>query len=378
MISYWEQESFLEYDYIIIGAGIVGLSAAIELKEKFPGKEILVAERGILPAGASTRNAGFACMGSLTELIDDLLHSNKESVIDLFARRKKGLEILRQRLGDDRIGYEAAGSYEVMSADELNALDKMETINDMLLPVTGKPAFRLASEKIQRFGFDTNSVKALVENTDEGALHTGQMMRALTKLALEKGIEIKTGVTVSRFESSGNRVNVFVNEVIKNDTITLKCNQLFICTNAFTKALLPDVSVKPGRGQVLITEPIKDIPFQGIFHFDKGYYYFRNINDRILFGGGRNLDFETEATTEFLLNEMIQNELEKKLREIILPGFDNIKIANRWSGIMAFGESKEPVVSKFRENIYGAFRLGGMGVALGSMVAKELITLATD
>jgi hypothetical protein len=34
-----------------------------------------------------------------------------------------------------------------------------------------------------------------------------------------------------------------------------------------------------------------------MFHLEKGYYYFRNINDRILLGGGRNLDFEGETTT---------------------------------------------------------------------------------
>ncbi|MGZ5243758.1 MAG: hypothetical protein ACXWW0_07675 [Bacteroidia bacterium] len=35
MLSFWERESFLHYDIIIIGSGIVGLSTAISLKEKF-------------------------------------------------------------------------------------------------------------------------------------------------------------------------------------------------------------------------------------------------------------------------------------------------------------------------------------------------------
>ena len=61
MFSYWEQQSFTSYDYVIIGSGIVGLSTAIELKEKFPGATVLILERGLLPTGASSRNAGFAC-----------------------------------------------------------------------------------------------------------------------------------------------------------------------------------------------------------------------------------------------------------------------------------------------------------------------------
>jgi hypothetical protein len=56
------------------------------------------------------------------------------------------------------------------------------------------------------------------------------------------------------------------------------------------------------------TEPIDNLDVRGTFHLDCGYYYFRNIGDRILLGGGRNLDFETETTTEFAQTEIIQND----------------------------------------------------------------------
>ena len=97
MFSYWEQQSFSYYDHIVIGSGIVGLSLAIELTEREPGKRVLVLERGLLPTGASTRNAGFACMGSATELLDDLLYMTEAEVLGLFELRKKGLSLLRKR-----------------------------------------------------------------------------------------------------------------------------------------------------------------------------------------------------------------------------------------------------------------------------------------
>ena len=43
----------------------------------------------------------------------------------------------------------------------------------------------------------------------------------------------------------------------------------------------------------------------------EGYYYFRNIGNRILFGGGRHLDFDKEFAADMALNESIQNELER-------------------------------------------------------------------
>lgn len=60
MISFWEKRSLVDYNYLVIGGGIVGLSTAISIKEKVPKSSVLVVERGILPSGASTKNAGFA------------------------------------------------------------------------------------------------------------------------------------------------------------------------------------------------------------------------------------------------------------------------------------------------------------------------------
>ncbi len=192
MFSYWEQQSFSHYDHIIIGSGIVGLSVAIELKQLYAKETVLVLERGLLPAGASTRNAGFACMGSPTELLDDLQHMSEDEVLKIFEWRKKGLDRLRKRLGDDNIGYAANGSYELISENELDALDKLEYLNELVKPLTQMPAYKLANEKIKDFGLSTSYTKALIQNTCEGEIHTGKMMKALIDYALKLGIEIKT------------------------------------------------------------------------------------------------------------------------------------------------------------------------------------------
>ncbi len=71
--SYWELKNwFTNVDFTIVGSGIVGLHCALALRERFPESKILVLEKGILPQGASTKNAGFACFGSLSEILDDL------------------------------------------------------------------------------------------------------------------------------------------------------------------------------------------------------------------------------------------------------------------------------------------------------------------
>ena len=133
-------------------------------------------------------------------------------------------------------------------------------------------------------------------------------------------------------------------------------------------------NVQPARAQVLITKPIKNLKIKGTFHLDKGYYYFRNIDNRILFGGGRNLDFKTEETAEFGETTIIQNELEKILKETILPD-TNFEVEHRWSGIMGVGDQKNAIVKQLSNHVCCGVRLGGMGVAIGSLVGKELAEL---
>ena len=69
-LSYWEYKTWLSnIDYTIVGSGIVGLNCALALREEHPHAKIVVLEKGVLPQGASTKNAGFACFGSISEIL---------------------------------------------------------------------------------------------------------------------------------------------------------------------------------------------------------------------------------------------------------------------------------------------------------------------
>ena len=193
------------------------------------------------------------------------------------------------------------------------------------------------------------------------------MMNNLLKLAISENILILNNQTVTSYNE--NKIDV---DVALSD-FSFKTKKLLFATNGFASQLT-NGQVKPARAQVIITEPIENLDINGTFHIDKGYCYFRNIDNRILIGGARNLDFETENTTEFGQTNIIQNRLEELLKEVILPNRD-FKIEYRWSGIMGMGNSKKPIVSQLTENVFCGVRLGGMGVAIGGIVGTELADL---
>jgi gamma-glutamylputrescine oxidase len=370
-ISYWEQNAwFDDIDVLIIGSGIVGLNAALHLKKTSPRLKVLILERGMLPSGASTKNAGFACFGSPSELLDDLNKQNEELVFSLVEKRWKGLLRLRKNLGDKAISYEGLGGYEIFDDDKsFDACESRLTyLNKQLASICKSPkVYQHADKKIAVFGF--KNTRHMLVNTAEGQIDTGKMMQALLQKVQSMGVLILNSIAVNGYQEHGKFV-----EVGCADGLKVRARKLLFATNGFATQLLPELDVKPARAQVLITGPIRGLKLKGAFHYDRGYYYFRNINDRVLLGGGRNLAFKTEETDRFGLTPKIQDKLEELLRTMILPG-KTYQVERRWSGIMGIGEQKISIVKKISPSIYCAVRMGGMGVAIGSLVGEEAATL---
>jgi len=369
-VSIWESESFFSpKDFIIIGSGFTGLWAAFYLKKNNPKKSVLILERGLIPSGASSRNAGFACFGSFTELLSDIKEHGQDEMLSLVISRYKGLEKIKKHFSEDLIDYENLGGYELISPKKFPDIDALRThldeLNNLLHKITGKQkTFQLNDTKIKTFGL--GGAHHLIENKLEGQLHSGKLLQALSALVQSMGVTILTQVEVQKMETYPDFI-----QLNTNLPVTLRSGQVLVCTNAFAKILLPDLDILPARGQILVTEPIVDLKLKGTFHFDEGFYYFRNLGNRVLLGGARNKFLAEEETFSEDISEPVQQELERFLKEIILPETP-FKISHRWSGTMAVGKEKKPIVQKISERIFCAVRMNGMGVALAPQLGKKV------
>jgi gamma-glutamylputrescine oxidase len=370
-LSYWEYDTFFRrLDAVVLGSGIVGLSAAVTLKALEPTMQIAVIDRGTLPLGASTRNAGFACFGSMTELLDDLQHLPEGEVWQLVEQRWLGLQRLRSRLGDAALRYEALGGFEVFRTHEAEAfrqcVDRIGDFNRRMKPITGHPStYRV----VPAVGLGDSPY--LIRNELEGQLDTGSMMRAWIKLAQENDILLLNGLTIKEVHSDGDGALLTTAA-----GWSIRVPLLIMATNGFSRQLMPELAVQAARNQVLITAPVPGLKLRGAYHYDRGYYYFRNVgDDRILLGGGRHLDRQGEHTDQFGTTHLIQEALLTLLREVILPGQD-VPIDRWWSGILGLGPQKSPIIKRLSPGIIAAVRMGGMGVAIGTRVGEEAAALA--
>ncbi|MCP9769754.1 FAD-binding oxidoreductase [Lacihabitans sp. LS3-19] len=368
MLSYWEQDLFKpKYDYLIIGSGFSGLWMAYLLKMKKPNAHIGILEKGTLPSGASTKNAGFACFGSPSELLENVKTIGWDKTLELTEKRYQGIQLIKAHFGTE-IDYNPCGATELFSEEGFfkENLEQLDLLNQNLRDIVNAES-HFKEDKNIILNSNFRGFENAISNAAEASIHSGKLFYALYKKLVSLDVKFFFGTEVEHIETESA-----IAEVKTKNLGDFQAQHVCICTNAFTNTFLPSQNIKPGRGQVLITQPIENLPFNSTFHFEKGYFYFKNVGKRVLFGGGRNLDIAGETTTAEGTTELIQNQLIKYLKENILPD-TNFEIATIWSGVMAFNESHTPISEILKPNLSANVCMNGMGVALAPFLAEELV-----
>ncbi|MES2372978.1 MAG: FAD-binding oxidoreductase [Bacteroidota bacterium] len=374
-LSIWEKETFYApQDIIIIGAGLMGLWSALELKKRNQQLRITILERNTTPLGASTRNAGFACFGSPTELLHNIETLGTDGMLEVVEMRYKGIEKIRAHFPDEAISFDPCGGYECIDKNYRHwemLDDKIRWLNDLLTNITGKQnIFQRIDQNLAGLGLQ--NFDALIENATEAALHSGKLVQALTKKVESEGVSVLYGIEVSDWEKTNGHIDIHT----KQGT-DLSARQILFSTNGFTQGLVPGLPVTPARGQVIVTSPIPGLAMKGTFHYDEGFYYWRNLGNRILIGGARNEAFEAENTTDLSGSAKVKEALESFLKLHLHPSYQ-YTIEHHWSGIMGFTTDKTPFVGKIGDNAFASIACNGMGVALTPVIAEKVADLLLE
>ncbi|MFY0674395.1 MAG: FAD-binding oxidoreductase [Bacteroidia bacterium] len=358
MHSYWEQKFWnKKFDFAIVGAGFTGLNVALNIKKKYTKAKVLVIDKDLRFSVASTKNAGFACFGSPSEFLSDIEKMGEEKATQFLKKRQQGIELIAKEYSA-RCDHTSCISHEWFLDEELfeKCLRHLDALNDLTKSKdAASTTYRVGRENILPKGVRN---EILIEG--EGQLNPYKLHEALLTSCRDVNIEllsaeISTYDEKTLFTSSGLRLE---SEIIIN------------CSNALSKKLFDQVDVRPARAQVLITKEIENLPYNGNYHMDEGFYYFRNVGKRLLLGGARNEDFEAESTDILGLNSKISQKLEETLQ--VLLGNKDFEVEQRWSGIMGFTENKQPNLSK-QNGVHHLVGMSGMGVALAFSISRDLV-----
>ena len=267
-LSYWEKNVITEQiDFAVVGGGIVGIATALRIKELHPKAKVVLLERGYLSTGASTKNAGFACFGSVTELADDLSRMDEQAVWDTVSMRWRGLQRLRERFTDTGIGLKLNGSWDLITEQETTGLkelsDQLPYLNENVSKITGNDrCFSYDTSIGKQVGF--RQINGGFHNRLEGEINTGKLLLAGQKLLANAGIITLTGIEITSLEANENEVILYTNFG------ELNAAKVAVTVNGFAQKLLHDQRIRPARAQVIVTEKIPGFDLPGTFHYQKG------------------------------------------------------------------------------------------------------------
>jgi len=372
-VSYWLDRSGesnrKNFDVVIIGAGITGISTAYWLNQEDPSLKIAIIEKNRLGYGASGRNAGFVTCGSVEHFNRLINKHGLEEAVEIWRFSEKNLNLLMEKIiqeDEATIEFKKSGAYSLAAQEnEFIELKKVaETMSSLNIPVE-----ICSSDEVKKRVGATNFVGGIkyIEDASTNPIKLLHKILSKTKVTL---IEMTEASEVLITHESAR--------IVKTDNGDIECAMVVYALNAYSPILNKffNDKIHPTRAQILMMEKVPyfmEGPCYANFYLD----YFRQMpTGELLIGGFRQLEKATEIGYSDHITDIIQNALHEFVKNH-LPQFDGRKVSHRWSGVMGFSSDGQPLVGSLPEDSQVFFAGGytGHGIGLAFNTAKTLVDL---
>lgn len=371
-VSLWQDQTALNqekkiqnFDIVIIGGGIAGLSAAYWLLKENSGMTVALVEKGELASGASGRNAGFITCGSVEHFNRLVSKHGAEEAADIWRFSEENLRLLKKEIingKEEELLFEHNGSFSLASTlEELTELKKSQQIMQELgieVEVIDEVGVK---QRLKAEGFVGG-----IKYCQDASVHPVRLINAIKdKLLANTEFTLLENHEVFKMESVGESKRVYTKKAY------IDCDAIVMATNGYSPLLHDFFKEKifPTRGQILATEAVPlfmEAPCYANFVLD----YFRQLpTGELVIGGFRQLQKDVEVGYSDETTDTIQTALEDFLQKHV-PPVHEAKITHRWSGIMGFSVDGQPMVGALPtdQQIYflGGFTAHGIGLAFHS------------
>jgi gamma-glutamylputrescine oxidase len=343
--AYPSLEEDTSADVAIVGAGIAGIATAYHLTQA--GVKPIVLEARTVAEAASGRNAGFLLAGVAENFVAATRRYSDGRALRIWRFTRHNQELVREIVAREGIACDLAWNGSAQIAGDQDEWAEVR-----------ESAERLKKEAV-RVRLTPENRAAIYE--EDGELHPVRYVRGLARAAVAAGARVhtRTGVTaVSAREVRTDRVRVSAGAVV-------------VCVNAYSQHLVP-LRVRPVRGQMLATAPIRRRVFDRPAYANRGYRYWRQRPDgTVLVGGWRETAADEEVGEEERTTPRIQDQLERFLREHVADA----EVTHRWAGTMGFSHDALPYVGRLQDGVYVNAGFTGHGMAFATATAELIADL---
>jgi gamma-glutamylputrescine oxidase len=324
----------------IVGAGVAGVATAYHLSRA--GAKVVVLEARTVAEAASGRNAGFLLAGVAENLVAALRRYGEDRALRIWRFTRHNQDLVREIVARERIACDLAwnGSAQI-AGDEEEWAEVRES------------ADRLKNDGI-RVRLAPGDRAAIHE--EDGEFHPVRYVRGLARAAVTAGARVH----------ARTRVNAVSAREVRTDRARVTAGAVVVCVNAYSRHLVA-LRVRPVRGQMLATAPVRRRVFDRPAYANRGYRYWRQRADgSLLVGGWRDTAADEEVGEDERTTPRIQSQLESFVRERCADA----KVTHRWAGTMGFSHDALPYVGTLEGGVFVNAGFTGHGMAFATATGE--------
>tara|TARA_B100000900_G_scaffold205511_1_gene174175 strand:+ start:80 stop:1384 length:1305 start_codon:yes stop_codon:yes gene_type:complete len=361
-------------EWLIIGAGYTGLSAARKLGQLYPKQKILIADAQLAGEGASSRNSGY--------LVDTTLNDGFTSNKELENYRKKaniyklGIEAVKRFIKEYQVDcdWNECGKYFASSKKEDQKI--LENFSETLSKLGFEHNILFNKDLTKRLG--TNFYNIALYTKGGILLHPGKLVRAMIDTLPEN---------VNLYENSPllnwKKINGIINCYFKNGSI--KTKKIIFATNGYLKSLGIKTNYNfPITLTASMTRSLTDGEFKSIGEPKEwGVLPVRPMGATIRLTKDRRILIRNTAEVhnpyQMSKSELIKRKLKQKFGiKKRFPQLPDDIIQSTWSGVVSRTRNSSQIFEKINDNIFVAGCYNGSGIGVGTLFGEQIAIKASN
>jgi glycine/D-amino acid oxidase-like deaminating enzyme len=366
--------SNLYCEWLIVGAGYTGLSAARKLGQLYPNKKIIIVDAQLAGEGASSRNSGYL----VDTTLNDGFTSNKE--LENYKRKvdiyKLGIEAVKRFIKEHQVNcdWNECGKYFASSKEEDKRI--LENFSETLSKLGFQHNILFNKDLKKRLG--TNFYNIALHTKGGILLHPGKLVRAMID-TLPENVDLYENSQLLNWNNSNGSINCN----FKNGSI--KTMKVIFATNGFLKSLgiktnynFP-ITLTASMTRSLTNDEFKSIgePKEwGVLPVKPMGATIRMTKDRRIL-----IRNTAEVHNPFMMSKSVLDKRSMKQKIGLKKRFPQLPddiIQSTWSGIVSRTRNSSQIFEKLNDNIYVAGCYNGSGIGVGTLFGEQIAIKASN
>ncbi len=361
-------------DYLVVGAGYTGLSAARKLGQLHPDQKIILVDAQMAGEGASGRNSGY--------LVDTTLNDGFTSNKELENYKKKadiyelGIKVIRKFVKEYQVDCDWSESGKYFASSKKEDIRTLKNFSETLSKLDYEHMILDQKELTKKLG--TSFYNTGLYTKGGILLHPGKLARAMID-ALPSNVLLFENSFLNKWEKDNNTISCY----FKNGYI-IKTKKIIFATNAFLKSLGVKSNYNfPITLTASMTRSLTDQEFKSIGEPKQwGVLPVRPMGATIRMTKDRRILIRNTAEVHNP-SKMSQTDLEKrslKQKEGIKKRFPQLAddiIQSSWSGIVSRTRNSSQIFEKIDKNIFVAGCYNGSGIGVGTLFGEQIAIKAS-